>query len=144
MNVKIIAVTHPLYQQVLDLRDRILRKPLGHSVYADDLSDEPNQVILAGVDNEKVIACGILKTVGPGTMKLRQMAVEESFQGKGIGNQVLKAAELYATQNGVKRIELHARKYALPFYEKAGYTSEGDEFTEVGIPHFAMYKNLVE
>lgn len=142
MDIKIIATAHPFYQQILDLRDRILRKPLGHSVYNDDLSDEPNQVILAGIADEKVIACCILKAIAPGTMKLRQMAVEQGLQGKGIGNQILKAAEIYATQNGINRIELHARKYALPFYEKAGYTKEGTEFTEVGIPHFAMKKDL--
>jgi len=142
MDIKIIATSHPLYRQVIDLRDRVLRKPLGHSINEDDLSDEPNQVIFAGVENGTVIACGILKAIAPGIMKLRQMAVDRDYQGKGIGNQLIKATELYAMNNGATRIELHARKYALSFYEKAGYTKEGTEFTEVGIPHFSMYKIL--
>jgi predicted GNAT family N-acyltransferase len=37
---------------------------------------------------------------------------------------------------------MHARKTAVVFYEKLGYTSTGNEFTEVSIPHFVMEKRL--
>ncbi len=35
---------------------------------------------------------------------------------------------------------MHARSYAIPFYSKNGYTSQGEEFLEVGIPHKIMLK----
>jgi predicted GNAT family N-acyltransferase len=38
---------------------------------------------------------------------------------------------------------MHARKSALGFYEKLGYTPEGDEFEEVTIPHYLMRKKLL-
>jgi predicted GNAT family N-acyltransferase len=38
------------------------------------------------------------------------------------------------------KIILNARKVALPFYLKSGYVIQGDEFEEVGIPHFKMSK----
>jgi len=37
---------------------------------------------------------------------------------------------------------MHARKTAIGFYEKSGYSVIGDEFTEVGIPHFEMVKKI--
>ena len=39
---------------------------------------------------------------------------------------------------------LHAREAAVPFYERLGYLSEGEPFDEVGLPHRAMRKRLVE
>jgi hypothetical protein len=37
---------------------------------------------------------------------------------------------------------MHARKTALGFYEKLGYSRQGEEFTEVTIPHYIMEKAL--
>ena len=43
---------------------------------------------------------------------------------------------------GYEEIVLHARETALGFYQKLGYETEGDSFTEVGLPHSAMRKKL--
>jgi len=39
---------------------------------------------------------------------------------------------------GFLRITLHARVAVRGFYEKCGYTAEGTEFAEIGIPHIRM------
>jgi predicted GNAT family N-acyltransferase len=41
-------------------------------------------------------------------------------------------------------IELHARANAVNFYAKYAYRIVGDEFEEVGIPHFKMIKRLMQ
>ena len=51
-------------------------------------------------------------------------------------------AETFARQNGAATITLHARDYAVPFYEKCGYHIAGAGFDEAGIPHFPMEKAL--
>ena len=43
---------------------------------------------------------------------------------------------------GREKLIMHARKTALGFYGKLGYSVSGDEFTEVTIPHFVMEKSL--
>lgn len=48
--------------------------------------------------------------------------------------------ERESERRGYKRIYLHARAYAIPFYEGLGYHVFGEEFTEVGIPHRHMQK----
>ena len=70
------------------------------------------------------------------------MAVEQDIQKSGIGTSMLKFAEFMAAKNGFGTITLHARKVAVRFYEKHGYEKVGEEFTEVGIPHFKMEKQL--
>jgi predicted GNAT family N-acyltransferase len=142
MPVTIISVKHPLYTQVLELRDRILRQPIGLSIAHDDISDEVNQVIFVATDEETLQGCVLMKQIDAQTVKLRQMAVDTHLQGKNIGKMLLEAAELYAHQRGIKKMDLHARKYAEGFYLKCGYNSQGDEFVEVGIPHVFMSKHL--
>lgn len=142
--VYIITTTHPFYQQVIDLRQRVLRAPLGLDIYKDDLEAETEQIIFIYEEDGLVLGCVLLQHADAETFKLRQMAVAPESQGKGIGAALVQAAETYALQTGKKQILLHARNVAIPFYEKSGYVAEGKEFTEVGIPHHHMRKNLAD
>jgi predicted GNAT family N-acyltransferase len=51
-------------------------------------------------------------------------------------------AENVARDAGYKTLTMHARKSALGFYEKLGYTVCSDEFEEVTVPHYEMEKQL--
>ena len=73
---------------------------------------------------------------------MRQVAVDDTKQGKGIGSALLQFSETFAQLKGYASIHCHARKTAVPFYLKHGYTIIGDEFTEVNIPHVYMEKLL--
>jgi predicted GNAT family N-acyltransferase len=73
---------------------------------------------------------------------MRQVAIEPSLQGQGIGSSLIKYSELVARKAVYTSMVLHARDTAVPFYQKLGYQIEGDLFEEVGIPHYAMRKQL--
>jgi predicted GNAT family N-acyltransferase len=51
--------------------------------------------------------------------------------------------EAETIRRGYKRVYLHARQYAVDFYEKLGYSTFGEPFDEVSIPHRHMQKFLV-
>ena len=78
----------------------------------------------------------------PDIVRLRQMAVLNDLQGKGIGRALMNFAENLARDRGYKIIRMHARHNAVGFYEKVGYRVKGDQFIEITIPHFLMEKNL--
>lgn len=139
----IINYQSGLYPKILSLRDRILRQPIGLSLFDEDLSDERNQYLIAGTDLGEPVACLMLKILDKDTVKFRQMAVDLTYQGRGVGAMILRYAENFCLLNEYTRIELHARCSAEDFYRKAGYRSEGDVFTEVGIPHVRMTKVLM-
>jgi len=141
--VYIITTAHPLYTQVIDLRQRILRAPLGLDIRNDDLAAEIEQIIFVYEEEGKVLGCVLLQQYDATTFKLRQMAVDAAMQGKGIGAALINAADLYAVQVGKHKMILHARDVAIPFYLKLGYETVGPEFLEVGIPHHKMEKLLV-
>lgn len=140
--VYIITTAHPLYQQVIELRQRVLRAPLGLDIRNDDLEAEIEQIIFIYEKDNVVKGCVLLQQYDADTFKLRQMAVDTAEQGKGIGMELVNAADIYAVNFGKSRIMLHARETAIPFYEKLGYEVIGEPLTEVGLPHRIMEKLL--
>jgi GNAT superfamily N-acetyltransferase len=135
-----INASAPEFSQLWDLREEVLRKPLGRSLKDDDLSRDYTDVIFIAKDNSRVIGCVLLHHLDPGTAQLRAMAVYPGYQGKNIGRQLVQAFEQYAWKAGYNKIILHARKVALGFYAAMGYSVTSDEFIEVGIPHYMMEK----
>ncbi|MBK7588753.1 MAG: GNAT family N-acetyltransferase [Bacteroidetes bacterium] len=138
----VIDYSSPNYNNVLSLRQRVLREPLGLNLFDEDLREDRDQYIIIAKDENDVVACLMLKILDKDTVKIRQMAVDHTRQGMGYGHTLIKYAENFCILNEYSSIELHARKTAIPFYEKSGYTSIGDEFMEVGIPHIKMIKHL--
>ncbi len=130
------------YQQMVKLRNEILRQPLGLSLTVDELNKEKDDILIGAFDDEKILACCILTKADNKSLRLRQMAVQNNQQGKGIGASMLNFAEIIARDKGYKKLIMHARETAVRFYEKLGYRLVGDRFTEVTIPHFIMEKKL--
>jgi predicted GNAT family N-acyltransferase len=137
-----IRASDPLYQQVWEIREIVLRQPLGLSLSNEDLSQDQHDTIFVALHNGKAIGCLMAMHLDAGTLKLRQMAVYPDWQGKSIGRMLMNDAEAFAKEHSYSRISLHARKYAMDFYSKLGYDTIGDEFTEVNIPHYKMTKSL--
>ena len=142
MALKIIDYGTEEYRQMLQLRDEILRKPLGLNFSKEELEREKQHMHMAAYEDERMLGCCMLVEEGPETVRLRQMAVVNDVQGKGIARALMQFAENLARDRGYKKITMHARKNASGFYEKMGYRKRGDEFTEITIPHVVMEKEL--
>jgi ribosomal protein S18 acetylase RimI-like enzyme len=127
---------------MVQLRNDILRKPLGLNFTAEELEKEKEEILIGAFEEEKMLGCCMLITMDPATVRLRQMAVLNNQQGKGIGRALMQFAENIARDRGFRKITMHARKTAIGFYEKLGYEVNGDQFEEVSIPHFIMEKVL--
>ncbi len=137
----LVDFASPLYDVSIQLRTKVLREPLGLSFTTEDLSKEWNQKHLVGVnENGDLVAVLVLKQVDNKVVKMRQVAVDPSLQGKGIGKMLVEHSEGLARQMGFEKMELSAREVAVDFYLKLGYKKVGKKFEEVGIPHFKMTK----
>lgn len=130
------------YKQMVVLRNEILRKPLGIKFDPKELEREKDDILIAAFEEEKMLGCCLLTRVDNKCVRLRQMAVENNLQGKGIGAAMMNYAENVARDAGNHKIIMHARKTAIGFYEKLGYKVTGGEFEEITIPHFIMEKKL--
>lgn len=124
------------------LRYQMLRKPLGLSFTPEELAAEKDDILICCFEDDKMEACCMLSQTDPKTVRLRQMAVTSTLQGKGIGRVMMSFAENIARDRGYRRLTMHARKSAVGFYEKNGYKVCSNEFEEVTIPHYVMEKEL--
>lgn len=142
MALKIIDHGSREYQQMVQLRNDILRRPLGLQFTPEELEKEKEEILIGAFEEEKMLGCCMLIKEDPASVRLRQMAVLNNLQGKGIGRALMQFAENIARDRGFQKITMHARKTAVGFYEKLGYRVSGQEFEEVTIPHFTMEKLL--
>jgi predicted N-acetyltransferase YhbS len=130
------------YKQMVQLREDILRRPLGLTFSAEQLGNEKDDILIAAFEEDEMLGCCILTPLDDNTLRLRQMAVQKNLQGKGIGESIMNFAENLARDKGYKTLMMHARDTAIGFYERFGYKVKGEQFIEVNTPHHIMEKRL--
>ena len=142
MALTIIDYGTPEYAQMVKLRDEILRKPLGKQFTPEELEREKDHLLIAAIEDGTMHGCCMLVTESPRTVRLRQMAVTNNVQRRGIGRALMQFAENLARDHGYEKIVMHARSNAVGFYEKLGYQVRSEMFEELTIPHYVMEKKL--
>ncbi len=91
ISISRISTADPIFQQVWDLREEILRKPLGLSLKNEDLSRDITNHIFIALHEGRVIGCVFLKPLEHNEGQLRAMAVYNEWQGKGVGRLLVQA-----------------------------------------------------
>lgn len=142
MKLRWVPHLSPAYALCVALRREILRKPLGLEFTVDQLAAEADSLHLAAFDEDVLVGCLMLTPKGEGTVQMRQVAVRQDHQGKGLGAAMVRESEAAARYHSYRRMVLNARETAVPFYLKQGYKVVGKPFTEVGLPHRRMEKAL--
>lgn len=140
IEIKLVEHGSALYEKEIHLRRKVLREPLGLVFTHEQLSAEVTDLHLVAVKEDNVIGCLVLTPISCDTVQMRQVAVEPSMQGSGIGRQLVEASEKLAQERGYSEMMLHARDTAVNFYLKLGYGIRGEPFVEVTIPHREMFK----
>ncbi|MDM3871823.1 GNAT family N-acetyltransferase [Porticoccus sp. W117] len=130
------------YDNAVQLRYEVLRKPQGLSFSDAELEAEADSGHLVCELGGKIAGCLVLAPWQQDGVKLRQMAVAPEYRGCTIGSQLVQAAEKWAGEHGCSKIVLHARTSAEGFYKKLGFSASGEVFMEVGLPHRVMRKAL--
>lgn len=143
MEIRIITIGTADYDKMVDLRMKVLLDPVGIPRSYVDPEKEKDDIMLAAFESDRMTGCCILTPVDHATVQLRQMAVENSVQKKGIGTAIVSFAETFCKKQGYQKLMMHARDSVLDFYRKCGYSVSGPQFFEVGISHHKMEKELV-
>jgi N-acetylglutamate synthase-like GNAT family acetyltransferase len=142
MALKIIDYGTKEYDQMVKLRNDILRKPLGLSFSIEELEKEKENMLIGAFEDDEMLGCCMMVEKDPSTLRLRQVAVLNDLQGKGIGRALTNFAENLARDRGYKKMYMHARKDVVGFFEKMGYNVTSKEFIDITIPHYIMEKEL--
>jgi predicted GNAT family N-acyltransferase len=143
LTFKQIEYNSQQYWEAVKLRSKVLREPLNMKFTDEQLKAEHSYVHLAAYFNNRLICCLYLITDSH-TARLKQFVVEPELQGQGVGKIMMEYMESYCLDHKFTCIFMHAREYAVPFYEKLGYKKYEDEFLEIGLPHWKLRKNLIK
>jgi predicted GNAT family N-acyltransferase len=131
-----------LYSDEIALRDKLLRAPLGLIFTDEDLAEESSHLHFGMMEGASLIACAVIVPLSASEAKLRQMAVEDTYQRQGVGSILIDHIESALRERHFHIIELNARQHAIEFYERLGYCKQGSAFIEVSISHWKMTKSI--
>tara|TARA_B100000674_G_C37674458_1_gene838560 strand:- start:388 stop:825 length:438 start_codon:yes stop_codon:yes gene_type:complete len=124
-------------------RWRLLRKPIGKTIESLKDEYEDKSFHLIGVIDNQIVACGRLHFIDDSKAQIRYMAVDEKYQGKGLGSSILSLLESHAKKNNADKVILNARDHAIKFYAAAKYKIlKKYHGSDTGIPHTTMTKDL--
>jgi GNAT superfamily N-acetyltransferase len=125
--------------QVWGLRRRMLRPGLSWEASKYEQDQLASTRHLAILDDDVVVACTTLfpqPFEEEPAVRLRGMAVDPAFQGRGWGRVLVQHARRHAVAEDVELLWCNARVSAAGFYEKQGFELTGPVFlTEPGVPH---------
>ena len=117
--------------------------PIRFAVFVDE-QKVPSEIELDEHDPAclHVVARSEGRAVGTGRLlpdgHIGRMAVLKAWRGQGVGAAMLAVLIDAARARGDHEVALSAQTHALGFYRRFGFTNEGPEYIEAGIPHQAM------
>ena len=129
------------YRLECELRNTVLREPLGLSLTVEELAREEDQLHFGLFEPDgRLVACVVAVGLSPTDARIRQMAVSPTHRRRGLGTRLLSELEANLRARGFENFVLNARATAVGFYQKLGFTVIGDEFLDVRVAHFRMMK----
>lgn len=131
------------YRCACRLREAVLREPLGLLLSEDDLRGEAGQLHFGMFAGQEMVACVSAAPISATQARIRQTAVAPDYQQQGVASDMMRQVEAILADRGYTTLSLHARKSAIGFYLKLGYSTVGEEFIEITVPHQKMIKELV-
>jgi len=147
--VKFIKYGSDEYNETVKLRDEVMRKPLGRSIYDEDFSCEKNQIVIGAFETNSMfsnllIGCGVLSYKGGNRWMVEYLCVDTVLQKKGVGTALMQCLEKIARDRGATVLCLDARLKAIDFYQRLGFMQQGEIFHKEIAPggHVYMEKHL--
>lgn len=144
------AVRRITLEEATPVRLEVLRRGTPSRDAAYDGDDEPTTLHLGAEVSGTVVATSTW-LVRPWqndatalAVQLRGMAVLDSAQNTGVGKALIDAGIVHARGIGARYVWAKARDSAMYFYERRGFSVQGEQFIEPasGVPHHLVVLDL--
>ncbi|MFI3886583.1 GNAT family N-acetyltransferase [Streptococcus parauberis] len=134
----------PTYIDAVKIRQKVFVQEQGVPLSMEIDEKEALCLHIVAYDDKDIACatCRILPDSKFNKVTLQRMAVLANYRGQKLGQFLMQETIAYCKKQGFKTMELHAQLTAKPFYDKLGFTSQGDIFQEAGIDHQTMVKEL--
>jgi predicted GNAT family N-acyltransferase len=131
-------------ERIIQLRYKMLRAPWNQPIdTATDGLELGSLNAYIEDEHKQIIACARLQENKDKIGQIRFMAVENKYQGKGLGKLLVNFLEQKGKELKLSKIELQARENAVDFYKSCGYDVKEKSFLLWGqIQHYLMEKKF--
>lgn len=140
----IIARTEQQKKDAFAVRKKVFVEeqnvPLHLEIDDFDTSDDVVHFVL--YDEDTVIGAARIRESEAGVAKIERVCIDSTYRGKNLGLLIMQEIEQHVCTLPFTTMKLNAQTYAIPFYEKLGFTVTSIEFLDAGIPHRSMEKTL--
>lgn len=133
-----------LPEDAIRIRKLVFMEEQGFADEFDDKDTAAKHIVLYNDENSAVATCRYFSAEEAGVWVVGRIAVVKEFRRKHYGRLILREAERQAKAARIEKLCLAAQKQAVGFYQKQGFTMDGEEFLEEHCPHIWMYKKLEE
>lgn len=144
MNFKISTDTQSeLYDESIAIRSEVFieEQKVDPSLEIDELEDQTVHIV--GYQDDLPVCTARLLIKDKDTVKVQRVAVLSSHRKRGIGRKLLRFIEDSARDDlNASRLILDSQDHAISFYEKEGFSVQGEGFLDAGIPHHFMQKKF--
>ena len=123
------------------VRDEVFTKEQGFTIPDVDAFDAISDHMVVYIDG-KPAAPGRVYRDESGAFHIGRIAVLKQYRARQLGRLVMERLEVLAREQGAEKIVLGAQLYAIPFYEKCGFTGTGERFFEEFCEHETLVKTV--
>ena len=137
----IIKVFDELPKDALDLRITVFVDEQGFVDEVDEFDSVATHLVMYEVE-KPVATCRFYLKEDNETYMFGRLCVLKEYRGQSLGREMLKKVEELVKEKSGKAIILHSQYHAKPFYEKCGFTQQGEIDYEQNKPHAWMRKEI--
>lgn len=114
---------------------------LEQRVDCEDLDDTDLRSLFLWAETEGRVV-GALRIVPPGTLyaeaSVGRVAVAAAHRRQGVARAMMREALAYIGRTWHAPVRISAQEYIVPFYERLGFVTVSEPYSEAGIPHRKM------
>jgi len=122
------------------VRERVFIREQGVPAAIErDANDATSRHVVAFGPDGEAIGTGRLLP-GNDSGHIGRLAVLKDWRGRGVGAALFERLLNLAADAGMQRLEINAQTPAAGFYARYGFTPQGAEFQEAGLPHIRMLR----
>ena len=124
------------------IRTKVFQEEQGVAAELEFDGWDDSVVHLLAYLNNQAIATTRIRDIDANIAKIERVAVLPEYRRQGVGEQLMEAALKTIATSQKSQVIVHAQEYIKPLYQKFGFVVVGDRFSEAGIPHVKMLKQL--
>ena len=120
----------------------VLRAPLGMAQGTEQDKYDATALHVVAVCDRKILGSARLRELSSDIGGIAYVCVLPEFQHQGIGTKLIQKLIEKAQEKQLKTIRLRSRITAQEFYQRLGFSTEGEAFDYLNIPHVVMNLSL--